>query len=291
MMSVALAADKENFQATRKKLKAALRRLEARSGQAPPGEPREVEARKAELLAYLKQYEALRYCKWMQAYCAVMDAQLSYHRDAIQRLQNLQSLWAGLAERRPETLPLDTWTQYIEDKERELRPGGSAISARRDDASPRERPPAPALLAQLQQPQPQSQAPAPPASSQPQAQSTSQSQPQPQPQAQQPQPEPDPQLQLQPQGQAQTEAPAAQTQSQAQAAGVLALAPKPRPGSPWKLYATDDGDDYYYFNEETGESVWELPPVRAPRVPVRGCAFSCLCSRPPAGGTRQFLTA
>lgn len=40
---------------------------------------------------------------------------------------------------------------------------------------------------------------------------------------------------------------------------VVLNAPKPKPTSVWKLYPTDDGEDYYYFNEQTGESIWELP--------------------------------
>ena len=40
---------------------------------------------------------------------------------------------------------------------------------------------------------------------------------------------------------------------------VLVGAPKPKPTSVWKLYHTDDGEDYYYFNDQTGDSIWELP--------------------------------
>jgi len=40
---------------------------------------------------------------------------------------------------------------------------------------------------------------------------------------------------------------------------VLQNAPKPKQGSIWQLFATEDGEDYYYFNSQTNESIWELP--------------------------------
>jgi hypothetical protein len=45
--------------------------------------------------------------------------------------------------------------------------------------------------------------------------------------------------------------------------GPLAAAPRPKPSSKWKLFATEDGEDYYYFNEDTGDSLWELPAGEA----------------------------
>jgi len=39
---------------------------------------------------------------------------------------------------------------------------------------------------------------------------------------------------------------------------LITGAPRPKAGSPWKLFPTEDGGDYYYFNEITGDSVWEL---------------------------------
>jgi hypothetical protein len=40
---------------------------------------------------------------------------------------------------------------------------------------------------------------------------------------------------------------------------AVASAPRPKASSPWKLFPTDDGEDFYYFNEASGESIWELP--------------------------------
>lgn len=53
--------------------------------------------------------------------------------------------------------------------------------------------------------------------------------------------------------------PAGKPSAATSTSSVVQAAPKPKPTSVWKLYPTDDGEDYYYFNDQTGESIWELP--------------------------------
>jgi hypothetical protein len=93
-------------------------------------EIKELEAKKAEMAAYFRQYESMRYCKTLQAFCAVspvspcqesfellmlrlmqvMNTQQAYHSAVLAKLEAANTQWQAAVAARPPPLPADTWS-------------------------------------------------------------------------------------------------------------------------------------------------------------------------------------
>lgn len=89
-----------------------------------------MEAKKNDLLLLFKGYESRQYTKWVQQYIQVrlaahaprpasprpqlLDTQATYHNTTLSMLQSLQPTWTAAQDKKPEELPPDTWTAYVQ---------------------------------------------------------------------------------------------------------------------------------------------------------------------------------
>jgi len=119
LMSQSLIHDKENFQNTYKKLTTTMKRMDTRAAKLQlaiksgkgnkslddiTAELTVLENKRLDILAYFKHYITLRYCKWTQAWCLVMDAHLSYHTAAVATMESARSIWSEIAKK---NLPIE----------------------------------------------------------------------------------------------------------------------------------------------------------------------------------------
>ena len=102
-------------------------------------ELKEIDSKKADLLLLFKAYESRQYTKWVQQYIQVrflswliiiiiisycclssvqlLETQATYHNTTLSMLSSLQPAWTAAQDKKPEEIPADTWTAYVQNPE------------------------------------------------------------------------------------------------------------------------------------------------------------------------------
>jgi len=203
-----------------------------------------LESKRADLLAYFKHYITLRYCKWTQAWCLVMDAHLSYHTAAVSKMESARSIWHEIAKK---DLPIEP---ELEERRKSARRSDleihkdipeqtSTLNVKTNSANESYKQLIESTGVDL-------------SSSEKEKEEIKNKEIKKEKKK----------LKHKNETKDPTSSPRVKNNADAivrnNSSQMIAGAPRPKAGSPWKLFPTEDGCDYYYFNEVTGDSMWEL---------------------------------